>query len=232
MEEENTVKTRLAALYFSALLALAGATTTTAASAEDRLDTSPTKTPSAPSVAPSVVASTLATAPLQLAQPAPLAGVDPGASVVVVGVTPIAFAWRGSEMTASAGTMRDASGAGAAWAHATLTRDIGRLRLATSVHATHVLAAGRDPLDTMVTLGATYEVEGALRAGVEYVAQDVEAGFDNDNEGGMRQFIGPILAIDLPKRFSLVGGPALSLAPATLPGTGPVVARLGVSYAF
>ena len=226
------MKSRGAALSLSALVAVASMFMATRAGAEDRLDTSPAKTTYAPSIEPSIVAATLATMPLQLAPPTTIAGVDPGASTVVVGVTPVAFAWRGAEITASAGVMRDVSGAGAAWAHATLTRDIGRLRLATSLHATHVLAAGRDPLDTMVTLGATYEVSGPLRAGVEYVAQDVEAGFDNDAEGGMRQFIGPIVAIDLPKRFSLVAGPALSLAPAIVPGTGPVVGRLGVSYAF
>ena len=224
------MKSRGAALSLSALVAVASMFMATRAGAEDRLDTSPATTASAPSVEPSVIAATLATMPLQLAPPTTIAGVDPGASTVVVGVTPVAFAWRGAEITASAGVMRDVSGAGAAWAHATLTRDIGRLRIATSVHATHVLADGRDPLDLMVTAGATYQVRGPLRAGVEYVGQDVEAGLDGD--GGARHFVGPIVAIDLPKRFSLVAGPALSLAPAIVPGTGPLVGRFGVSYVF
>ena len=215
------------------LVALSAVTLALLTTARARAQERPTPSPNLAVADPSIVASTLSMVPLQLGHAAPASlGVDPGASTVLVGFTPLVATWHGVEIAASGGAMRDASGIGATWARATASRDLGALRVTTTLHATHWLASGRDPVDAMAAVGATYRVHGPLRAGVEYVAQDVEAGLDDDGDGGVRHFIGPIVAIDLPRRFALVAGPAVSLMPTLAPGQASIVSRLGVSYVF
>jgi hypothetical protein len=206
------------------------------ARAQERLAPSTSAGASDPAIVASTLSSTLPLAPSPLAS-APVAGVDPGASAVVVALAPWEATWSGVTISATAGAMRDPSGVGLTWTRATATRDVGAARFTTTVRATHALAAGRDPLDVMVIASATYRVQGPVRAGIEYVGQDVEAGLDGDGDGGMRHFLGPIIAIDLPRRFALVFGPAVSIAPPaplspTTSAQTPIVARLGVGYSF
>ena len=62
--------------------------------------------------------------------------------------------------------------------------DLGRLRLATNVHAERAFASGRDNVDVLLLAGASYRVLDEIRIGVEYVGQDLEEALDD--EGGAR----------------------------------------------
>jgi hypothetical protein len=112
---------------------------------------------------------------------------------------------------------------------AAMSADIANLRLAGTVHGEHVFASGRDPLDVMVALGATYRLLGSFRAGVEYVGQDLEETFADASEAGPRHFLGPIASVQLlQERLTLVAGPSIGLS-----RTSPeFVARAGASLAF
>jgi hypothetical protein len=118
------------------------------------------------------------------------------------------------------------------WFQGAISGDIGRFRLVGNFHAEHVFAAGRDPLDIMVDLGATYRIYGGFRAGVEWVGQDLEETFSPGAEGGPRMFGGPIASLQLfHDRLTIVGGPSLGVAEAT--GEAPnFIARINASMGF
>jgi hypothetical protein len=118
------------------------------------------------------------------------------------------------------------------WFQAAVSGDLGRLRLVGNVHAEHVFADGRDPLDVMVNLGAAYRVIGGFRAGVEWVGQDLEETFSPGAEGGARMFFGPMASEQLlDNRLTLALGPALGLSQAT--GEAPnFVGRFSAAYGF
>lgn len=122
-----------------------------------------------------------------------------------------------------------AHGDDGAWVQAAFAQDIQRLRLGSTVHAEHVFATGRDTVDVMVQLGASYRIVGAFRAGVEYVGQDLEEAFSPEAEAGARHFIGPTASIQLlDDRLTIVGGPSVGLSqfsPA-------FVGRFGLAYGF
>jgi len=107
--------------------------------------------------------------------------------------------------------------------------DIGRLRAGGMVHGQHTFADGRDPLDVMVDLNATYRLVGEFRAGLEYVGQDLEETFDPGAEGGARHFLGPIASHQLwHRRITIIGGPSIGLS-----STSPdFVARVAASVGF
>jgi hypothetical protein len=97
------------------------------------------------------------------------------------------------------------------------------------VHGQHTFADGRDPLDVMVDLGASYRVAGTFRAGVEYVGQDLEESFSPGAEGGARHFLGPIASLQLlSDRLTLVAGPSIGLTVRSPDFLG----RLALAYAF
>jgi hypothetical protein len=162
-------------------------------------------------------------------------GESGSASVVGVGGTAalrlslLPMSWTHTHAVASVGYLRELAGANGAWARFTIAHDISRLRLATTVHAEHVFAAGRDDLDMMVMAGASYRVYGALRAGVEYVGQDIEESLDTQAEGGVRHFIGPNVSfVALGDRLSLALGPSVGLSY----GSPKVLGRMGLAYSF
>jgi hypothetical protein len=132
----------------------------------------------------------------------------------------------------SGGYLHELNGGDGAWLRVSVAQDIQRLRLGATVHGEHVFAAGRDAVDMLVMAGATYRVVGPLRAGVEYVAQDLEAAAmtdADDAEGGVRQFLGPQLGLELlENRFSIGAGPAFGIG-ANSPR---VSGRLAVAYEY
>jgi hypothetical protein len=137
--------------------------------------------------------------------------------------------WRATHLVLSAGYLRELSGGDGAWARATLAQDIGRTRVAATVHAEHVFAAGRDGVDAMVIAGAHYRVAGPLRLGAEYVGQDLEEAFADASEGGVRHFVGPTASLELLQgRLAIVGGPAVGLSYRSPQALG----RVGVAWAF
>jgi hypothetical protein len=116
-----------------------------------------------------------------------------------------------------------------AFVQAAVSGDIGRLRLAGTVHGEHIFAEGRDPLDMMVDLGASWRIAGSFRGGVEYVGQDLEEAFSPGAEGGARHFLGPIASVQLlHERLTIVGGPSVGLSRLSP----DFVARVGASLGF
>lgn len=112
---------------------------------------------------------------------------------------------------------------------ATGSQDWGAARVAASVHGEHVFGSGRDGIDVMVNAGVSYRLVGALRAGLEYVGQDLEGLFADSAERGARQFLGPTLSYALlDQRLTLVGGPAIGLSAAPP----KILGRIGVAYQF
>jgi hypothetical protein len=121
------------------------------------------------------------------------------------------------------------NGDNGAYLQAAISGDIGDLRLAGTVHGEHVFVDGRDPVDVMVQVGASYAVYRTFRLGFEYVGQDLEETFNQGAEGGARHMLGPIASLQLwDNRFTVVGGPAFGLT-AQSPD---VIGRLAASYAF
>ena len=137
---------------------------------------------------------------------------------------------RSTQLVVSGGVLRELQGNGGAWGRLSLGHDEGPTRLAVSVHAEKIFSAGRDGADFMVSAGATTRVYRALRAGIEYVGQDLEGVLDDEEaEGGARHIIGPVLSVALwDQRISLVGGPAVVLGAAQ----NRVLGRLALSCQF
>ncbi len=140
-------------------------------------------------------------------------------------------AWSGPVYNDDTGTWQPGSSNGdnGAFIQVAMSGDVSRLRLAGTLHGEHIIADGRDPVDVMVSLGASYRLVGNLRAGVEYVGQDIEETFTAGSEDGARHIVGPIASMQfLHERLTLVAGPSVGLSkfsPA-------VLARAGASFAF
>jgi hypothetical protein len=121
------------------------------------------------------------------------------------------------------------NGDNGAWVQAAFSGDIQRLRLATTIHGEHVFWNGRDPLDVMVSLGASYRVAGAFRLGAEYVGQDLEELASPAAEAGARHFVGPTASLQLLQdRLTMVAGPAVGLSAYSPTFLG----RIAVAYGF
>jgi hypothetical protein len=122
-----------------------------------------------------------------------------------------------------------ATGDNGAWFQIAAAGNIARLRWALTVHGEHVFWPGRDPLDVMAELGASYRVVGLFRAGVEYVGQDLEESFEAGAEGGARHFVGPVASLQLMgERVTIVAGPSIGLSSRSP----SLLGRLGLSYGF
>lgn len=134
-----------------------------------------------------------------------------------------------TQLVMSGGFISELQGNSGAWGRISLGHDLGLTRLALSVHGQRIFAAGRDSLDVMVSAGATMRLMEELRAGIEYVGQDLEGAFGTEAEGGARHILGPVLAAGLwDQRISLVGGPAIALGP----GQPRALGRVGLSCQF
>ena len=173
------------------------------------------------------------------------AGPSPGAIVDLrVRLTP--ESWKNIHIVASGGYARETwqpggksddgdllpgqpHGDNAAWGQVAVVGDINRLHLALTAHGEHGFANGRDGVDVMIKAGANYKILDWLRAGVEYVGQDLEESFKDGAEGGARHFIGPTAGVQLlSDRLSIVAGPSLGLSAISPEWLG----RVGVSYGF
>jgi hypothetical protein len=153
---------------------------------------------------------------------------------VVVSAGYLREAWEGPifDDDANKWVAGNPDGDNGAWFQGAISGDIGRLRLVGNFHGEHIFANGRDPLDIMVDLGATYRLVGQLRAGVEWVGQDLEETFSPGAEGGARMFAGPIASYQLDSdRITIVGGPALGVSQTS--GSAPnFIGRIGAAYGF
>jgi hypothetical protein len=121
------------------------------------------------------------------------------------------------------------NGDNGAFIQGAISSDVGPVRLAGTLHGEHIFAAGRDPLDVMVDLGASYRIAGTFRAGLEYVGQDLEETFSPGAEGGARHFFGPIASLQLlGDRLTFVAGPSVGLSRISP----DFVARAGAALGF
>jgi hypothetical protein len=138
--------------------------------------------------------------------------------------------WESTRAVVSAGYLRELSGGSGAWGRLTISQDVGRARIAGTLHGEHIFTGGRDAIDVMVMAGVSYRVAGPVRAGIEYVVQDLEGAFDPaEAEGGVRHFLGPTVSAELfDRRLSLVAGPALGLSYASP----RLLGRIGLAYVF
>jgi hypothetical protein len=104
-----------------------------------------------------------------------------------------------------------------------------RLRLTADAVVQHSFRAGADAVDVIVIAGASYRLASFLRAGAEYIGQDLEAAIDPDETEGARHMAGPTLAVQVARE-------RLQVVAATLFGLNaqspPVAVRLGAVCAF
>jgi hypothetical protein len=137
-------------------------------------------------------------------------------------------AWRRFRLMVSGAFLREFGAALGAFGELTASYDVGRVRLAASLHGERVFAGKRDPIDLYAVAGASVRVARILRLGVEYVAQDLEELGDDEAEGGARHYVGPDVALSLHNnRLLLTAGAAVQAA--SSPG---LLARAAVTYVY
>jgi hypothetical protein len=141
-------------------------------------------------------------------------------------LSPPGARWR---LVLDGGMVRELGGDMGIAAELTGSVDLGRVRLAATVHAEHLFGAGRDPIDLYAVAGVSLRVAGPLRLGVEYLLEDVEGAWEDDEaEGGLRHYLGPNLSLRfLRGRVLLSGGTAVQLAAST-----GVLGRVAFAYAY
>lgn len=128
-----------------------------------------------------------------------------------------------------AGVLRELSGAAAVQGRAVVTGNVGRLRLTANLLVERSTRPRADDVDVIVSAGASFAMTSWLRAGVEYIGQDLEAAWDDEELEGARHLLGPTIAVRSERQgLQLVGGPAFGLS-ASSPS---LVLRAGVQYAF
>lgn len=112
-----------------------------------------------------------------------------------------------------------------------VSANFGRVDLTLNVRGSHYFHAGRDPLDVYVSLGALVRATPWLRAGAEYVGEELEALTSGDVEdtGTGRHYVGPTAVVNLWKdklRLSAGAGPVFERG-----HTAPM-ARTSLGYVF
>jgi hypothetical protein len=161
-------------------------------------------------------------------------GGEQGASKVAAGtvvgadVRPLPERWP-VQATVSGGYLRELGGDNGAWGRVVVAGSIGRLRIAGSGFAEHVFASDRDPIDLMITAGASVALTTWARLGAEYVVQDLEGIWDPDEQdGGVKHFVAATAELKLATRVRLLGGPAVGLSQ----GAPSILGRVQASYLF
>jgi hypothetical protein len=111
--------------------------------------------------------------------------------------------WRAAVLT---GALHEgASGAYGIWFRAAGSWGTGPLLVEVNGYAERVFAPGRDSLDYAVMGGASWRFLDWLRAGAEYVGQDLEEMGASGAEGGARQAVGPSVGFDADRgRYQIV----------------------------
>ncbi|MFT3774710.1 MAG: hypothetical protein QM820_55875 [Minicystis sp.] len=133
------------------------------------------------------------------------------------------------DLSIAGGYLRELGGGNGVWGRASAGISWRNARFVVSAVGSHIFEKGRDDMDLLLTAGATYAVLPILRLGVEYVVQDLEGAWEEDEaDGGIRHFLGPTASIQLGKRVYLTAGPAFGLSK----GAPSVLGRMAASYAF
>ena len=137
--------------------------------------------------------------------------------------------WQRFRLMIAGAFLREFGAALGAFGELTASYDVGRVRIAASLHGERVFAPNRDPIDLYAVAGVSVRAARILRVGVEYVAQDLEE-LDGDDaaEGGARHYVGPDVALSLRHdRLLLTAGAAVQAAAS--PG---LLARAAVTYVY
>lgn len=122
---------------------------------------------------------------------------------------------RHTQLVLSGGVLRELGGSAGGWARLSVGHDEGRARFVASIHGERIFASGHDSIDMMVTAGANVRLLESVRAGIEYVGQDLEGAFGDESEGGARHIVGATFSAALiGDRMSIVAGPAVALGSA------------------
>ncbi|MEZ4309744.1 MAG: hypothetical protein R3F14_17040, partial [Polyangiaceae bacterium] len=134
------------------------------------------------------------------------------------------------DIAISAGYLRELGGSDGVWGRATVAGDLGPVRLSLMGLAEHIFAEDRDPIDLLVSAGVSWRVVSFFRLGAEYVVQDLEGAWEEEEEedGGIRHFVSPTAMLDLFHRVRLTAGPAFGLSE----GSPAVAGRLQAGYSF
>jgi hypothetical protein len=103
--------------------------------------------------------------------------------------------WRAAVM--GGGLREGRSSALGLWTRLVGSYAAGPLLVEANGYLESVFAQGRDAADYAVMLGASWRCLPWLRAGAEYVGQDLEELGASGAEGGARQAVGPNVAVDL-----------------------------------
>jgi hypothetical protein len=133
------------------------------------------------------------------------------------------------DLSLSGGYLHELGGGNGMWARASIAASVKGARFVVTALGSHVFANGRDPVDLLLTAGATYAVLPILRLGAEYSVQDLEGAFEHDEaDGGVRHFLGPTASLELAKRVHLTAGPAFGLSK----DSPRVLGRVAAAYTF
>lgn len=136
------------------------------------------------------------------------------------------------DVAVSAGYLRELGGGNGVWGRVTVAGDLGPVRLSLAALGEHVFEEDRDAVDLLVSTGASWKVAQLFRLGFEYVVQDLEGAFFEEEEeeadGGIRHFLSPTATFELYRRVRLSAGPAFGLSP----GSPSVLGRLQAGYSF
>lgn len=129
----------------------------------------------------------------------------------------------------SIGYLRELGGSDGIWGRASASADLGPVRASVAALAEHVFAPDRDPVDLLLSAGASYRVASFFRLGAEYVVQDLEGAWEEEEEdGGIRHFLSPTATFEIYHRVRLSAGPAFGLSQ----GSPPIAGRLQAGYSF
>jgi len=134
------------------------------------------------------------------------------------------------DVALSGGYLREMDGTSVVQGKGAVARNWGPMDLTGNLQFEKAFASGRDPLDLFITAGNSYRVVRGFRAGIEYVGQDLEDIWEEEEaEGGVRHLVGPTLAVQAER-----GTLQLALSPSFVfyPGGSGFLLRSTMSYSF
>ena len=106
----------------------------------------------------------------------------------------------------SGGALREHDGTPVAQLGYAVSRDFGKLNVATTSVFEKAFAPRRDAADAVLTAGASYALARGWRAGLEAAGEDLEALVSRaESEGGARLVAGPTLVFELLEQHLNVG---------------------------
>ncbi len=136
----------------------------------------------------------------------------------------------GVDLGVTAGYLRELDRAHVAAGSLQAAGAVGPVEVAGTVYLEKAFAAGRDPVDVIVTAGAAFPVASFVSLGLEYQGQDLEDLWEREEaEGGARHLLGPTATFDL---FGGRAAAGVGLAAGLTRNSPDVVARTTILVNF